>query len=183
MRSLVGRFASGKKVLNCFSYSGGFSLYALSSNASLVTSVDCNAPALKLAEQNTLLNGHDLNRHQIIQADVFEFLRRPDFDYNLVILDPPAFAKKRGDINAAASGYKEINRLCFERLPPNSFLLTCSCSHFMDEQLFQNIIFQAALEAKRKVQILSTHIQAADHPISLMHPEGRYLKSLFLHVI
>jgi 23S rRNA (cytosine1962-C5)-methyltransferase len=183
MRRTVGALSSGKKVLNCFSYSGGFSLYALKGSASHVISVDASEEALRLAALNTELNGFDTSQHEMIQADVFEFLRTSSFDSDFIILDPPAFAKKKGDVIAACSGYKEINRLAMQRMAPRSLLLTCSCSHFISEALFQNIVFQAAMEAGREVQILARHQLALDHPINLAHPEGEYLKSLLLHIV
>ncbi|MBS0607343.1 MAG: class I SAM-dependent rRNA methyltransferase [Verrucomicrobia bacterium] len=184
MRKKIGDLSQGKRVLNCFSYSGGFSIYALRAGAKHVTSVDCSADALKLTHKNTELNQINPNTHEIIEADVFDFLRKTSDQYDLIILDPPAFAKKRGDQNAACSGYKEINRLAFELLKKSSFhlplLLTCSCSHFIDEGLFQNVVFQASIDAGCDAQVLSKHIQSPDHPISLAHPEGGYLKSLLL---
>ncbi len=102
--------------------------------------------------------------------------------FDLIILDPPAFAKKRQDINDACRGYKEINRRAMEIAPPNTYLLSCSCSHFIDEDLFGQLLFQSAIEAKREAVICSRHLQAADHPVSLFHPEGAYLKSLLLHI-
>ena len=113
---------------------------------------------------------------------MFTFLKSSSLEYDLVILDPPAFAKKMGDVNQACKGYKEINRSVLEKIPPNSFLLTSSCSYFIDKGLFQKLLFQAALEAKRNLKILSEHIQASDHPVSIYHPEGNYLKSLFVYI-
>ena len=180
MRKKIGELSRGKRVLNCFSYSGGFSIYALHAGASHVTSVDSSAEAVSLARRNTELNQLDAERHTIVQADVFDFLRKTPDAYDLIILDPPAFAKKRGDQNAACAGYKEINRIGFELLKKGGsalpLLLTCSCSHFIDEDLFQNVVFQAAVDAHCDAQILSKHSQAPDHPISLAHPEGAYLK-------
>lgn len=183
MRRMVGSLSAGKKVLNCFSYSGGFSLYALKGGASHVLSVDVSQEALRLAALNTKLNGFDTSCHEIIQADVFEFLRSSSLDSDLIILDPPAFAKKKGDVIAACAGYKEINRLAMQQMAPHSLLLTCSCSHFISEALFQNVVFQAAMEAGREVQILARHHLALDHPINLAHPEGEYLKSLLLYIV
>jgi 23S rRNA (cytosine1962-C5)-methyltransferase len=187
MRKKIGSLSRGKRVLNAFSYSGGFSISALHAGAVHVTSVDSNADALELARSNTLLNGLSLDHHAIVQADVFDFLRKTSDHYDLIILDPPAFAKKRGDQHPACAGYKEINRLAFELLKKKgadlSLLLTCSCSHFVDEDLFQNVVFQAAVDAGCDAQILSKHIQADDHPISLAHPEGGYLKSLLIATI
>ena len=150
--------------------------------ASHVVSVDSSEDACRLARENTLLNHFDLSSHEVVAGNVFPYLRRDSFPFDLVILDPPAFAKQRKEVQDACRGYKEINRAVFERLPPHSFLLTCSCSHFVSPELFQQVIFQAAMEANREVVICSRHIQTPDHPISLYHPEGEYLKSLFLHV-
>ncbi len=181
MRALVSSLSRGKKVLNCFSYSGGFSLYALQGGAQHVVSVDCSEEATRLCRENTRLNGFSEKSHTIIQEDVFRYLRENPLDFDLIILDPPAFAKKRSDIDDACRGYKEINRLCFSKLKTPSMLLTSSCSHFIDPVLFQNLIFQAALEGGREPRILFSHAQAFDHPIRLTHPEGAYLKSLLLY--
>ncbi len=182
MRQMIAKHSLNKRVLNCFSYTGGFSLFALQAGASHVTSVDSSEPACHIARENTLLNHLNPELHTIIVSDVFDFLKSDPLNYDLVILDPPAFAKKRGDVSQGCRGYKELNRLAIEKMPKGSLLLTCSCSHFIDPGLFQNLLFQAALEAKRSVKIVSRHIQAGDHPISLFHPEGDYLKSLLLHI-
>jgi 23S rRNA (cytosine1962-C5)-methyltransferase len=182
MRQLIGKLSKNKRVLNCFSYTGGFSLFALNAGALDVTSIDSSKDACRFAMENTLLNHIPLEKHKVIQSDVFEYLKKNKHPYDIVILDPPAFAKKRQDVNDACRGYKEINRTTFEMMPRNSYVLTSSCSHFIDEDLFQQIIFQSALEAKRKAVICSRHIQATDHPISLFHPEGDYLKSLLVHI-
>ncbi len=182
MRRMIGACSFGKRVLNCFSYSGGFSLYALKGGAKAVTSVDSCAKASLLAARHTSLNGFASDRHQIHCEDVFSFLSRVPVNEELVILDPPAFAKKRADVDAACQGYKTLNRLVLEKIPAASKLLTCSCSHYIDEALFQNLIFQAAREAGREVRILSRHVQAQDHPLSIYHPEGEYLKSLLLYI-
>lgn len=181
MRSLIGSFASRKKILNCFCYTGGFSIYALKNSAALVDSIDISSPALDLALKNTSING--LAPSNFICEDVFKFLKEKDsLNYDIVILDPPAFAKKKKDIIQACKGYKEINRETIKKMPKNSFLLTCSCSYHVDEILFQKVVFQAAEEAKRNVKIISRHRLALDHTINLFHPEGNYLKSLFLFI-
>ncbi len=115
--------------------------------------------------------------------DVFEFLRKDSLDYSLVILDPPAFVKKRHDVVAGCRGYKDINRLAMQKMPAGSLLLTSSCSQFVDDTLFQQVVFQASIEAGREVRILDRHHFAADHPVNLAHPEGNYLKSLLLYLI
>lgn len=182
MRQLIGKLSHGKKVLNCFSFTGGFSLFALKGGATSVTSIDASETACRYAKENTLLNHIPLDKHEVICADVFAYLKNAPQPFDIVILDPPAFAKKRQDVNDACRGYKEINRRALEMMPANSYLLTSSCSHFIDEELFQQLIFQSAIEAKRHAAICSRHIQAIDHPISLFHPEGSYLKSLLLHI-
>ena len=182
MRQLIYRLSKNKRVLNCFSYTGGFSLFALKGGAEFVTSIDSSEGACRFAMENTLLNHIPLSQHAVIRSDVFDYLRNPEQPFDIVILDPPAFAKKRQDVNEACRGYKEINRRVLEMLPTDSYLLTCSCSHFIGEDLFQQLVFQAAIEARREAVICSRHIQATDHPISLFHPEGEYLKGLLLHV-
>lgn len=183
MRQAIATLSRGKRVLNCFSYSGGFSLFALQGGASHVVSVDISEEACSYARENTLLNHFSQSSHTVISADVFDFLKSCKESFDIVILDPPAFAKKKQDVTEACRGYKEINRRAFEILPPLSFLMTCSCSHFVDDTLFQQVVFQSALEAKREAAICSRHLQAVDHPVSLFHPEGDYLKGLLLHTV
>jgi 23S rRNA (cytosine1962-C5)-methyltransferase len=182
MRQLIYRLSRNKRVLNCFSYTGGFSLFALKGGAKSVTSVDSSESACRYAMENTLLNHISLSQHEVVKSDVVDYLKNSKQLFDIVILDPPAFAKKRQDVDGACRGYKEINRRVLEMMPPDSYLLTCSCSHFIDDTLFQQVVFQSAIEARREASICSRHIQAADHPISLFHPEGGYLKSLLLHI-
>lgn len=180
MRVLIGKMAKGKKVLNCFGYTGGFSLYAAQGEALSADTLDISEKALTYAKKNFTLN--QLTPGQFLAEDIFDFLKKP-LPYDLVILDPPAFAKKKEDIAAASKAYLSLNRQALEKMPAQSLLLTCSCSYHIDEPLFQKTLFQAALQAKREIKILSTHIQAQDHPINLYHPETKYLKSLLLLVI
>jgi 23S rRNA (cytosine1962-C5)-methyltransferase len=182
MRQLVMRLAMNKRVLNTFAYSGGFSLFALKGGANRVDSVDISEEASSLARKNTLLNGMDLQRHQILTQDAFLFLKDSPLDYDLVILDPPAFAKKREDVKNACQGYKELHRLVFHKLRPGTVLLTSSCSSYIDASLFQNIVSQAACEEGRTIQILGRHHLAVDHPLNPAHLEGDYLKSQLLYV-
>jgi 23S rRNA (cytosine1962-C5)-methyltransferase len=183
MRKKVGELSKGRRVLNCFSYSGGFSLYALQGGASHVTSVDICPRATALCQRNSEIGKFPKEKHAIYQEDVFSFLQKESMaSYDLIVLDPPAFAKKRQEVQAAAQGYRTINQIVLETCKPGTILLTCSCSYFMDPGLFQQVIFQAASSAKREVKILSKHIQSIDHPVSLYHPEGEYLKSLLLWV-
>ncbi|HEX4839555.1 MAG TPA: class I SAM-dependent rRNA methyltransferase [Rhabdochlamydiaceae bacterium] len=178
MRKKILELSHTKRVLNCFAYTGGFSLAALKGGANLVHSVEISKEACKLAERNNF----DCSRHSIFQADAFDFLRTKPLNYDIVILDPPAFAKKRSDVVMASKGYREINRAALQKMPPGSLLLTCSCSSYIDASLFQQLIFQASSDAGRSVRILGRHIQAPDHPVSIYHPEGAYLKSLLLYI-
>lgn len=179
MRAFVRTISKGKKVLNVFAYTGGFTVYAFAGGAFSVDSVDISKEAMEMAEKNSSLNGFKGN---FLVEDAFEFLRNSSLDYDLVILDPPAFAKKAKDVVQACRGYKDINRVALQKMPSGSYLITCSCSHFIDEKLFGQVLFQAAMEAKREVRVIGKHQLAPDHPINLFHPEGSYLKSLVLQV-
>lgn len=182
MRYQTRQLAAGKRVLNCFSYTGGFSVYAAAGGAVKVDSVDISTRAVKMAEANMQLNGFSSLEQGFFVQDVFEFLRERPLDYELVILDPPAFAKKKKDLIPACRGYKDINRIALKKMAKQSILLTSSCSYHVDEILFQKIVFQAAVEAGRTVKIVGKHCIAADHPINICHPESDYLKSLVLYV-
>lgn len=182
MRQWIRYLAKGKRVLNAFSYTGGFSVYALAGGAESVDSVDISEDAIENAKKNVALNGWDPQAHNFYCEDVFLFLRERELPYDLVILDPPAFAKKKKDIIPACRGYKDINRLAMQKMPSQSLLLTCSCSHYVDEELFTKVLFQAALEARREVRMIGRHRLAVDHPINLFHPESHYLKSFLLFI-
>jgi len=182
MRKLIGNLSCGKRVLNCFAYSGGFTVYALAGGAANVVSVDISGEAMEQAMKNVSLNGFQAVPNSFRAADVFEFLRKEPLDYDIVILDPPAFAKRQKDVVAACRGYKDINRIAMQKMPPGSWLLTCSCSYHVDEELFQKVVFQAAVEAGRMVRIAGKHIMAPDHPVNICHPESDYLKSLLLYI-
>lgn len=182
MRQKIKNMAHGKKVLNCFSYTGGFSIYALSGGARQVDSLDVSKEAMNLCKRNVTANGFSHDHCRFLEEDAFAFLAKAPLDYDLIILDPPAFAKKRGDKEQASKGYREINLQALTKMPKGSFLLTCSCSYYIDEALFQTLIFQAAKKTGREVQIISKHIAALDHPVNLFHPESHYLKSLLLFV-
>lgn len=181
MRLLIGKLAKNKTLVNCFSYSGGFSLYALKEGAKSVRSVDISQKALTICEENIALNNLCVT-HKSICEDVFKFLQNDELQDDIVILDPPAFAKKKEDIINACKGYKEINRKAMQKMKKGSFLLTASCSYHVDEVLFQQILFQAAAEANRNVKILSRHRLALDHTINIYHKEGDYLKSFLLEI-
>lgn len=180
MRLWVKLLAKNKRVLNAFSYTGGFSVYALAGGAKSVDSLDISQDAIETAKRNVALNGWNPQDQGFFCEDVFVALRQRELPYDLVILDPPAFAKRQKDIIPACRGYKDINRLAMQKMPPQSLLLTCSCSHYVDEELFQKVLFQAALEARRQVRIIGRHRLAPDHPINLFHPESNYLKSFLL---
>jgi 23S rRNA (cytosine1962-C5)-methyltransferase len=182
MRQWVRSLAQNKRVLNAFSYTGAFSIYALAGGAASVDSVDISKEALQYMQRYLELNNFLNMKQASYSEDVFKFLRERDLNYDLVILDPPAFAKRQKDIIPACRGYKDINRLAMQKMPAHSLLLTCSCSHYVDETLFQKVLFQAAEEAKRNVRIIGRHRLAADHPINLFHPESNYLKSFLLYI-
>lgn len=182
MRKLVGQFSKNRRVLNGFSYSGGFSLQAMKGGALFVDTVDYSASAIVLARRNWLLNGFKEEMGAFFAEDLFRFFETREKNYDLIILDPPAFAKQREETLAALKGYTEINRLAMNRLSKGGLLLTASCSYHVDEMLFQKAIMKAALKANREVKILSRHRLAFDHPQSLFHPEGSYLKSLLVEV-
>lgn len=181
-RKLVRAFAAGRKVLNTFAYSGSFSVCALLGGAVRADSVDASATAMALAQDNFDLNGFGSDTGAFFTADVFEFLREPALEHDFIILDPPAFAKKRADVVAACRGYKDINRLALQRVRAPGLVLTFSCSHFVDEGLFRQVVFQAAAEAGRRVRILQRHRQAIDHPVNIFHPQTDYLKGFLLYV-
>jgi len=181
-RRLVRDCARGRRVLNTFAYTGSFSVCALLGGAVLADSVDTSAPALALARENFALNGLAAEAGLFVTADVFEFLREPARDHDFIILDPPAFAKKRTDVVAGCRGYKDVNRLAIQRVRTPGLVLTFSCSHFVDETLFQQVVFQAASEAGRRVRIVQKHRQAFDHPVNVYQPETAYLKGFLLYV-
>jgi 23S rRNA (cytosine1962-C5)-methyltransferase len=181
-RKLVRDVAAGRRVLNTFAYSGSFSVCAVLGGALRADSVDTSETAMALAEENFELNGIPADKGVFFRGDVFEFLREPALDHDFIILDPPAFAKKRTDVVAACRGYKDINRLAFQRVRTPGLVLTFSCSHFVEESLFRQVVFQAAQEAGRRVRILQRHRQGFDHPVNVYHPETAYLKGFLLYV-
>lgn len=181
-RRLAGQYARDKKVLNAFCYSGGFSIYALQAGARLVDSVDTSKKAIGLAEANVALNGLPPERHRAHAQDVLDFLKSSDGDYELMIVDPPAFAKSLKKRHQAVQGYKRLNALAMSRLQPGGILFTFSCSQVVDQALFYNTIVAAALESGRRARVMHQLSQPADHPVSLFHSEGSYLKGLVLYV-
>jgi 23S rRNA (cytosine1962-C5)-methyltransferase len=180
-RAWVGSWSKGKKVLNTFSYSGGFSLYALAAGASLVHSVDSSKEAIALCEQNVAAN-HFTSAHQSFVMDCFDFIAQAESDYDIMVLDPPAFAKAAKAVHNATWGYKNLNLAALKKIKPGGLIFTFSCSQHIDRDLFRKIIFGAAADAKRNVRILAQLSQPADHPVNIYHPEGEYLKGLLLHV-
>ena len=181
-RSLLERYARGKRVLNMFCYTGGFSFYAMRGGAELVHSVDSSAKAIELTNRNVALNFPGDQRHQAFCEDAFKFLDEAGDQYNLIILDPPAFAKHRGALHNALKGYTRLNQKAFQKIQPGGILFTFSCSQVVTKDHFRNAVFTAAALAHRKVRILHQLHQPADHPINIYHPEGEYLKGLVLFV-
>jgi 23S rRNA (cytosine1962-C5)-methyltransferase len=181
-RSLLERYARGRHVLNCFCYTGASSVYAARGGALRVDSVDVSEGALAVARDNFRDNGLDVSKHGFYEEDVFEYLRKPDIKADIIVLDPPAFARTRKELPQAMRGYRDIHRLAFSRVERGGFVLTSSCSHPVTEDLLQKVIFQAALEAGRNVRILEHHRNAADHPTSIFYPEGGYIKGFLLYV-
>lgn len=181
-RDLLAQYSQGRKVLNTFCYTGGFSLYALRGGASEVVSVDISADAIEAVEHNVALNFEQSN-HQSVVADCFEYLRSVEpGKFDLIVLDPPAFAKSAAAVQRATRGYKDINLQAFKRIAPGGLLFTYSCSHHMSADLFRKVVFGAATDAGRHVRILRQLGQPVDHPVGIYHPEGEYLKGLLLYV-
>jgi 23S rRNA (cytosine1962-C5)-methyltransferase len=181
-RKLLGEFASGKKVLNTFCYTGGFSVYALKGNAELVHSVDASEKAIDLTRKNLELNGYDAATHECYAIDTFEFLKDKNDVYDLIILDPPAFAKHRDARHQAVKGYQRLNMEAMKVIKQGGILFTFSCSQVVDRQLFYDTVVSAAIQAGRDVKVLYQLTQSPDHPVSMFHPEGEYLKGLVLYV-
>ena len=181
-RSLLEHYASGRNVLNMFCYTGGFSFYAMRGGANLVHSVDSSSKAISLTNANVELNFPGDTRHQAYAEDAFKFLNGIDDKYDLIILDPPAFAKHRSAIKNAMIGYRKLNAKAFDKIRQGGILFTFSCSQAISKEQFRLAVFSAAAMSKRKVRILHQLTQPADHPINIYHPEGEYLKGLILYV-
>ena len=180
-RKLLAYYSKEKSVLNAFAYSGGFSMHALNGKAALVHSVDSSKKAAALAERNIALNFRDAP-HQFFSEDVFDFLKKSETRYDIMVLDPPAFAKHLSSVDKATIGYRNLNSEAFRQIKKIGIVFTFSCSQVIDKNLFRKIIFTAAAQAKRNVKVLHQLTQPADHPISIYHPEGEYLKGLVLYV-
>lgn len=181
-RALLEQYAQGRSVLNMFCYTGGFSVYALRGGAKLVHSVDSSAKAIELTRSNAELNFPGDSRHEAYAADAFKFLEEAGSNYDLIVLDPPAFAKHRDALRNALKGYTRLNAMAFRKIKPGGILFTFSCSQAVNKDQFRLAVFTAAAQSGRHVRILHQLHQPADHPINIYHPEGEYLKGLVLEV-
>jgi 23S rRNA (cytosine1962-C5)-methyltransferase len=182
-RKLLAQYSKGRKVLNTFSYTGGFSVYAAQAGATLVHSVDSSVKAIELAVQNAELNNIPEGVHQAAAEDVFDFMKRsPNSFYDIIVLDPPAFAKNQHSRHQAVQAYRRINKAAFDKIKPGGFVFTFSCSQAVGPELFDGAVAAAAIESGRTIRIIDHLNQPADHPQSIYHPEGLYLKGLVLSV-
>ena len=181
-RKMLGDFCQGKRVLNTFCYTGGFSVYALRGNAEIVHSVDASEKAIELARRNIELNGFSSDTHTCYAEDTFDFLKDKKDEYDVLILDPPAFAKHRDARHQAVKGYQRLNAEAIRLIRSGGIIFTFSCSQVVDRQLFYDTIVSAGLQTGREIRVLHHLSQPADHPVSLYHPEGQYLKGLVLYV-
>ncbi len=182
-RNLLKSYAKGKKILNTFAYTGGFSVYGVAGDANEVVSVDISKDACSEAEKNVKLNFPDYTKHQVLVEDCFLYLKKmPENEFDIIILDPPAFAKTAQNVPNAARGYKEINMQAFRKIKEGGLIFTFSCSGSVDRDLFRKIVFGAAADVGRDVKIIQQLTQPTDHPISIYQPETEYLKGLLLYV-
>ncbi|MDD2525537.1 MAG: class I SAM-dependent methyltransferase, partial [Bacteroidales bacterium] len=181
-RALLEKYSAGRSVLNMFCYTGGFSFYAMRGNAKLVHSVDSSSKAIDLTNKNVELNFPGDKRHEAYAEDAFKFLDAMGDRYDLIILDPPAFAKHRNVLRNALQGYRKLNAKAFEKIRPGGILFTFSCSQVVTKDDFRLAVFSAAAQSGRTVRILHQLTQPADHPINIYHPESEYLKGLVLLV-
>ena len=181
-RSLLERYAKGHSVLNMFCYTGGFSFYAMRGGAEVVHSVDSSAKAISLTNKNVELNFPGDLRHKAFAEDAFKYLEKMGSNYDLIILDPPAFAKHKNVLRNALQGYRKLNAIAFEKIKPGGILFTFSCSQVVSKENFRLAVFSAAAQSGRSVRILHQLTQPADHPVNIYHPEGEYLKGLVLYV-
>ncbi|MGL4293926.1 MAG: class I SAM-dependent rRNA methyltransferase [Bacteroidales bacterium] len=181
-RSLLEHYSKNRAVLNMFCYTGGFSFYAMRGNARLVHSVDSSAKAIDLTNKNVQLNFPGDSRHEAFAEDAFKYLDRMGDQYDLIILDPPAFAKHKNVLRNALQGYRKLNAKAFEKIKPGGILFTFSCSQVVSKENFRLAVFSAAAQSGRRVRIIHQVTQPADHPINIYHPEGEYLKGLVLYV-
>lgn len=182
-RQFLASLTRGKSVLNCFAYTGGFSVYAYAGGAREVITFDSSLPALELAEKNLALNGYADAPGEVIKGDAFAYLKETEQKFDVIVLDPPSLAHRRGDMDAATGGYKYLNLHALKLLNPGGVLLTFSCSQHLPRELFQKVVFGAAVDAGRKATIVKQLGHPIDHPVSLHHPEGEYLKGLALRAM
>lgn len=180
-RFLLEKYSKGKKVMNLFGYTGGFSVYALGGGASEVHTIDVSAKAVEQANANIALNNYK-GKHEGITADAFEFFKQLPLDYDIMVLDPPAFAKHQGALANAREAYRRLNKLAFDTIKPGGIIFTFSCSQVITKDIFRTAVFSAAAQSGRTVRILHQLTQPADHPVNLFHPETEYLKGLVLYV-
>jgi len=177
---LLGKYSKGKRVLNTFSYTGGFSMYAAKFGCEIIHSVDSSAKAIDLCNKNAILN--NVTNHEGFAVDTFDYLKDHGKNYDIIILDPPAFAKSRDVKHNAVIGYKRLNAMALQNIKKGGILFTFSCSGVVDKQLFYNTVTAAAIESRRNLKLLHTLSQPADHPITPNFPEGEYLKGLAFYV-
>ncbi|MEX0801819.1 MAG: class I SAM-dependent rRNA methyltransferase [Candidatus Binatia bacterium] len=182
-RAFLSTLARGQSLLNCFSYSGAFSVYGFGGGAKSIVTLDSSRPALELAEQNLALNGFEAVDGELLKGDAFAYLKECKSNFDVIVLDPPSLAHRRSDVSAATGAYKFLNLHALRHLSPGGVLLTFSCSQHLPADLFQKVVFGAAVDAGRKVSIVKKLGQSIDHPVSLHHPEGEYLKGLALRVL
>ena len=181
-RSLLEKYSKNRSVLNMFCYTGGFSFYAMRGGANVVHSVDSSAKAIALTNRNVELNFPGDARHEAFAEDAFKYLERMGSNYDLIILDPPAFAKHKNVLRNALQGYRKLNAIAFEKIKPGGIIFTFSCSQVVSKENFRLAVFSAAAQSGRNVRILHQMTQPADHPVNIYHPEGEYLKGLVLYV-
>lgn len=181
-RKLLRKFSNGKKVLNTFCYTGGFSIYALQGGATAVHSVDASEKAIELTRRNIELNGFSNEQNPSFAADTFEFIKDKKYQYDVIVLDPPAFAKHKSAKHQAMKGYQRLNAEAFRVIKPGGIIFTFSCSQVVSRQLFYDTMVSAAIQSNRNIKVLHHLAQPGDHPVSIYHPEGEYLKGLVLYV-
>ncbi|MBI9065296.1 MAG: class I SAM-dependent rRNA methyltransferase, partial [Marinilabiliaceae bacterium] len=182
-RALLQQYSKGREVLNMFCYTGGFSFYAMRGGAKLVHSVDSSERAIQITDDNVEMNFPGDQRHESFAEDAFKYLGKIKDKYDLIILDPPAFAKHHNVLKNALQGYRRLNAKAFEQIRPGGILFTFSCSQVVSKEQFRTMVFAAAAKAGRQVRILHQMTQPADHPVNIYHPEGEYLKGLVLYVV
>ena len=182
-KAYFGRYAAGRRVLNLFCYTGGFSVYALAAGARFVDSVDSSGKAMEMVGRNIALNGFDQTRHAGHCCDAIDYLKSvPEGEYDMMIVDPPAFAKHRGALKNALRAYQRLNAAAISKVAPGGLVFTFSCSQVVDKEAFALTVFSAAAQTGRSVRILDRLNQPADHSVNIYHPEGEYLKGLLLYV-